>query len=264
MARRAICAGFALISACSAPSLLPDMQPGETGRVTRIIDGDALVLDTGQSVRLVSIQAPAMYPREGVPAPYAGERARVLEDLALGRRVQLYYPGVTRDRYDRALAHVVTVDGAGPRLWLNQAMVERGAARVRLYPSTAARGQELLDLEAAARSADEGLWTLRDYAVRDASEVTVEAGGFVLVEATLGERLPVDPEQRFAPACLRALDGADIVVAIERAAASTCGLGFGTRALLRGWISEGALELTHPWHVQLVESAPPPPPLPEP
>ncbi|MEL7111606.1 MAG: thermonuclease family protein [Pseudomonadota bacterium] len=169
---------------------------------------------------------------------------------------------MTRDRYDRALAHVVTIDGAGPRLWLNQAMVERGAARVRLYPSTAARGQELLDLEAAARSSDEGLWTLRDYAVRDASEVTVEAGGFVLVEATLGEHLPIDPEQRFAPACLRALEEADIAVAIERAAASTCGLGSGTRALLRGWISEGELELTHPWHVQVVESAPPPSPEP--
>jgi len=38
---------------------LAGTQPGEHGRVVRVIDGDALVLDTGQSVRLVGIEAPA-------------------------------------------------------------------------------------------------------------------------------------------------------------------------------------------------------------
>lgn len=127
MTRGGICAVLLILSGCGSPPLLPDMQPGETGRVTRIVDGDALVLDTGQSVRLVSIQAPAMYPQDGPPEVHAGESTRVLEDLALGRRVQLFYPGITRDRYDRALAHVVTTDGKGPKLWLNRAMVVRGA-----------------------------------------------------------------------------------------------------------------------------------------
>lgn len=62
-----------------------------------------------------------------LPDMQPGESTRVLEDLALGRRVQLFYPGITRDRYDRALAHVVTTDGKGPKLWLNIAMVVRGA-----------------------------------------------------------------------------------------------------------------------------------------
>ena len=139
MVRALLFFGLLLFAACAPSSPLPNMQPGETGRVTRIVDGDALVLDTGQNVRLVSIEAPAMYPEGGVPAPHAGESARRLEDMALGRRVQLYYPGLTRDRYDRALAHVVTIDGAGPKLWLNKEMIDAGAAWVRLYPSTAAR-----------------------------------------------------------------------------------------------------------------------------
>ncbi len=250
MPRWVTCASLALISACSDPSPLPEMQPGETGRVTRIIDGDALVLETGQTVRLVSIQAPAMYPREGIPAPFAGESARVLEDLALGRRVRLYYPGVTRDRYDRALAHVVTVDGAGPRLWLNQAMIVRGAARVRLYPSTAALGQELLDLEASARSAREGLWALGPYRVRSAATMTIDDRGFVLVEGKLGDRLEIDTEARFAPACRRAVENSTLTISVDRAAASTCGLESGTAVLLRGWVSDGELDLAHPWHVQ--------------
>ena len=75
---------------CNAPSPLPDMQPGEVGRVTKIIDGDGLILDTGQNVRLISIQAPVLAPRDDDPEPYAGESARALEDMALGRRVQLF------------------------------------------------------------------------------------------------------------------------------------------------------------------------------
>ena len=95
---------YALIVSCAPSSPLLDMQAGEQGRVVKIIDGDALILESGQSVRLVSILAPVLSPRDRPPERYAGESARTLEDLALGRRVQLYYPGLTRDRYDRALA----------------------------------------------------------------------------------------------------------------------------------------------------------------
>ena len=128
MAHWVLCVILLSLAACAPSSPFPDMEPGETGRVVRVIDGDALVLDTGQTVRLVSIEAPAMYPRGSGPAPHAGESAHMLEDLALGRRVRLFYPGITRDRYDRALAHVITIDGIGPTIWLNRVMLERGGA----------------------------------------------------------------------------------------------------------------------------------------
>ncbi|MEH6411849.1 MAG: hypothetical protein V7741_15080 [Hyphomonas sp.] len=50
---------LATLAACSAPNPLAETQPGEHGRVVRVIDGDALVLDTRQSVRLIGIEAPA-------------------------------------------------------------------------------------------------------------------------------------------------------------------------------------------------------------
>jgi endonuclease YncB( thermonuclease family) len=65
----------------------------------------------------------------------------MLEDMALGREVQLFYAGLTRDRYDRTLAHVMTTDALGPDLWLNREMVARGGARVRVYPDTAVRAR---------------------------------------------------------------------------------------------------------------------------
>ena len=57
----------------------------------------------------------------------------MLEDMALGREVQLFYSGLTRDRYDRALAQLRTTDALGPDLRLNAEMLRRGGARLRIY-----------------------------------------------------------------------------------------------------------------------------------
>jgi endonuclease YncB( thermonuclease family) len=57
--RQGLLMALAALAACSAPDPLAGTQPREHGRVVRVIDGDALVLDTGQSVRLVGIEAPA-------------------------------------------------------------------------------------------------------------------------------------------------------------------------------------------------------------
>ena len=241
------------LAACGGPSPLADMEPGERGRVSSIIDGDALVLDTGQSVRLVSIEAPVLYPRDRPPDPHAAESARILEDLTLGRQVQLYYPGLTRDRYDRALAHVMTRDGAGPALWLNEEMVRQGAAWVRLYPDTAARGQDLLEIEQEARTARRGLWATSRYAVHPASELPEGASGFWIVTAQLGPILPLeDEETRFPPACRRALQGADMTLEIRRDARTTCGLQDGTQVRLRGFVSDGRMDVTYPLHVEIL------------
>ncbi len=243
-----------LITGCGGSSAFPDMQPGETGRVVTVIDGDLLVLDTGQRVRLVSIEAPALYPRDREAEPYAAESARVLEDLALGRRVRLYYPGLTRDRYDRALAHVITIDGAGPQIWLNAAMLDRGAAWVRLYPDTAARGDELLALEQQARASGRGLWSTEPYRVKDAAAVRADLIGFRLVTAQLAEAVAIAPDLAYPPACLRALYGATLKLSIRRGARTACRLPVGTEVLVRGYISDGELDLTYPRHLQETEA----------
>ena len=118
--------GLLFSKACEPAPYFDSMEPGETGRVVRIADGDTLYLHTGQSVRLVSIESPSLGYRDREPALFAELSKRMLEDLAQGREIQLYYPGLTRDRYQRALAHAVTIDGKGAPVWLNRAMLEAG------------------------------------------------------------------------------------------------------------------------------------------
>ena len=224
------------------------MEPGERGRVVRIIDGDALVLNTGQSVRLVGIEAPAFNRRRGDPDPYVEEAARALENMVMGREIRLYYPGLTRDRYDRALAHVVTDDAAGPDVWANMELIKRGAARVRLYPDTAARGADLLAAEQAARDQGVGLWGISAYAIKDAGEIASDTRGFTIVRARLAERRPTEEK-----ACVWLLEAAVLQVRVEQSAAEFCEADAGARFQMRGWVSGESLTLSHPLHAQRLE-----------
>lgn len=245
-------AGLMLVTACGGSDPLQDMEKGERGRVVRIIDGDALVLDTGQSVRLVGIEAPAMNRRSREPAPYAEDASRTLEDLVMGRDVRLYYPGLTRDRYDRALAHVQTADARGETLWVNEALVRRGAARVRMYPDTSGAGEALFAAEDTARADKLGLWALKSYQPVEAGRLPRDARGFTLVTGRLGERQDAQRDRDETAACLRGLQGASLIVRIERTAAELCDLPAGGEVELRGWVSGGEIEINHPLHLRPV------------
>ena len=237
-----------LLVACGQTTPLPDMERGEIGRVVRIIDGDSLVLDTGQSIRLVSIEAPVLRVRNGDPEVYAEESARELEDLVMGRRVRLYYPGLTRDRYDRALAHIVTEDDAGRTVWVNKALVESGAVRVRLYPDTDARGRELLVAEEVARDANIGIWKKRDYKVRKADQIDPEFRGFTIFTAQLEGRTPRDNG-----GCTWSLRRSTAIVEVYREADNVCEFESGITLRLRGYLADNRLRLEHELHAQRLE-----------
>ena len=103
--RRIALAGMAALAAgCSGE---PDLSEGETGRIARIMDGDALALDTGLRVRLAEIEAPAPGYNDRPDEPFAIEARDALERAALGRDARLWYGGLSRDGYERAIAHVI-------------------------------------------------------------------------------------------------------------------------------------------------------------
>lgn len=246
---RALILAACLLGGCQdddAP--LRGMSQGETGRVVRIIDGDALVLHTGLTVRLSGIEAPAPERRNRIGEPYADRSARLLEDLALGRTVRLIYPGLTRDRYDRALAYVETADDLGPKLWLNLEMLKRGAARARLYPDTSPGGEYLLAAEADARSANQGLWALAPYQVLPAEEIAEDARGFMIVTATLGAK---HAPQSDRSVCRRSLLGAGLSLEIQAGADAFCRADAPRKpARFRGYVRDGQMEITHWMNVE--------------
>ena len=236
------------LAACGANAPMPGLEAGERGRVVRVVDGDVLMLNGGQTVRLASLEAPRLARRDAEAEPHAESARDMLETLSLGRDVQLYYPGLTRDRYDRAIAHVLTRDGRGPPVWLNQVLLRQGAARVRLYPDTDAGADALFAAETEARLARRGLWALSVYQPKPVAALDPAGARFGLVHMSFGPVLPDAAGSDDRDACVRAVSGTDMVVRVSRAAAAVCEAPADAVYEVRGRVRGGELLLTHPRH----------------
>lgn len=140
------------------------LTSGETGSVSFVIDGDGFILVEGLKVKLSGIEAPQRaWPEQNRKAfPLADEAKDYLDKLIKGKIVTLYYGGESRDRYDRALAQAWILDEAGePSVWLQEAIVRAGYARVYTWPGQALESDKLYLAERAARKARRGIWNNR-------------------------------------------------------------------------------------------------------
>ena len=232
------------LAACGDPAL-QQLAPGPHGQVREVRSGDSLVLDGGQVVRLAGIEAP--YGQ----ALYAAEAQMALEDLVRGQTAELFFGGARQDPYGRVLAHV-RLRKSG--LWVQKAMLEQGAARVRTYADNRALARPMLDIEARARKDRRGLWTLLAYRVRLPEEAALDPYGFQVVEGRVvqprigGPGLTLDLEH---------WAGADIAPQ-ARAAFVTAGLLpsrlLGRLVRVRGQLRRGGggalMTLDHPEQVE--------------
>ncbi len=227
--RRRVALGVAgLVAGCSAQA---DLAEGERGRVARITDGDVLGLDTGLRVRLVEVEAPAPGYDGRLDEPWAAEARDLLTAVALGRQARLWYGGLSRDDYGRALAHVIASDETGGDVWLNGMAIRQGAARVRSWPDNSRRARKLLALEAEARTAKRGLWALEHWRVRELDDLQ-SAPNYAVVEgavAALGE-IAGDGEAYLARGGIR------FDVGQRLGAPDTLALSVGSRLRVRGRI----------------------------
>lgn len=174
---------LALLALCgvagpaAAPTLGQDMtdasctlQAGPTHTVTRILDGETVLLDDNREVRLIGALAPRspdMRP-DAEPWPPEEETKTALRDLVLGRRVELAFGGRRHDRYGRLLAHVF-LDLDGERIWVQGRLLSGGHARAYGVAGSFACLRELLAHERAGRDERIGIWSRGTYAVRAAS-----------------------------------------------------------------------------------------------
>lgn len=164
---------LSLLAACGDAGALDGLPQGREGRVTAVLAGDVIQLDGKEPVKLAGISAPRG------EEPYAAMSRQTLQNLIGGRQVTLFFGGARKDRFGRTLAQVEDADS---RRWIEGAMLDAGAARVRTYPEDRIPAKAMLIREAAARRADRGLWTIPEYQVRLPDEVGRDDEGFMVVE----------------------------------------------------------------------------------
>ncbi|WP_457570638.1 thermonuclease family protein [Desulfovulcanus sp.] len=93
-------------------------------RVKWVLDGDTLILTSGEKVRLQSIDAPEI-GHDGAPTQYfAREARRELQRLVHGQTLIIKTREMSADRFGRILAYVYLPSGES----LNYILVEKGLA----------------------------------------------------------------------------------------------------------------------------------------
>jgi endonuclease YncB( thermonuclease family) len=121
--------------------------------VQRVIDGDTVVLDSGEKVRLLGIDSPELHHPDYPVQKYGEEAKQYMKKRVEGKKVTLEYTVLDKyDKYNRLLAFIY-LDGAN----VNSEMVKKGLAyaSVNQYMS---KTKEFMVIENIARRFKVGIW----------------------------------------------------------------------------------------------------------
>lgn len=122
------------------------------GVVADVIDGDTIVLESGQKVRYLMIDTPEI--TNGKSDCYGAEARDFNAEYVLGQEVELTYDVECTDAYGRLLAYVEVPDGE-----MNSLLIARGyACLLSIPPNGADREVEFRDLQRSAQDQRLGLW----------------------------------------------------------------------------------------------------------
>lgn len=123
--------------------------------VQRVVDGDTLLMEGGDRVRLLGVDTPETV-RENFPVePWGPEASSFTKQMVEGRAVVLKFAKERRDRYGRILAYVY-VDG----VHLNEELIRAGFSEAQLqYSYSDAMKRTFREAEEEARAAKRGIWS---------------------------------------------------------------------------------------------------------
>jgi len=135
--------------------------------VKRVVDGDTLILATGERVRLIGIDTPEMHESSKLhrDSKKTNQDVKTIiklgtlayeftKNLVEGKRVNLEFDVDKQDQYHRLLAYVYLKDGT----FVNAEIVKQGYASVMTIPPNVKYADYFLKLSQEAREAKRGLW----------------------------------------------------------------------------------------------------------
>lgn len=131
-----------------------DRSPREgKATVVAVLDGDTILIHSGEKVRYVGVNAPESKHPDKLPEYCGREAFEMNRRLVAGKTVRLEFDRRRRDPYGRLLAYVY-VD----HLFVNAELSRLGYAQVSTYRENQRYHRELLRLQQEAIAARRGLW----------------------------------------------------------------------------------------------------------
>lgn len=132
---------------------------GEKALVTRVVDGDTIVVNDKITVRFVGMDTPeTVDPRRPVGC-FGKEASNETKSLLTGKIVILQKDTSEKDKYDRLLRLIYLPLDNGQTLFVNDYLVREGFARVKTYPPDVKFESQFLEAEKQAKINKKGLWS---------------------------------------------------------------------------------------------------------
>lgn len=156
------------------PIKLPEPTQRSLHQVTKVLDGDTIVLKNGERVRLLGINAPEIESRHRDGEAGGMVAKEWLQKKLQGRNVYLEYDQEKQDHYERLLAHLYLPNGEH----LNLMLVEKGLAVVNLLPPNLRHADAMIRAQQRAERQKLGIWSLPDYRPRPLTQISQKSRGW--------------------------------------------------------------------------------------
>jgi micrococcal nuclease len=121
--------------------------------VRKVIDGDTIQIETGETVRYLGIDSPELSTKTGAAEFYSREAARYNKKLVFLKKVRLEFDVEKKDHYGRLLAYVYVKN-----VFINAELVRLGYARVMVKPPNLKHQDMLVNYQKKAMEEERGLW----------------------------------------------------------------------------------------------------------
>lgn len=146
-----------IVPSSSPTSPIPPTSPTPTlsfAKVTKVIDGDTIIIDSGQKIRYIGMNTPELETNEC----FATKAADINRDMVLGKEVRLEKDTSETDKYGRLLRYVYVNDDSGGNEMVNNELLEIGLAKIETVPPDIKYKDEFLQSEKFAEENNLGLW----------------------------------------------------------------------------------------------------------
>ncbi len=135
---------------------------GERVQVTRVVDGDTIVVSIGanmeKTVRFIGMDTPETVDPKRPVGCFGKEASNETKSLLTGKTVILQKDVSETDKYGRILRYIFLPLPDGQTLFVNDLLVREGFARVLTYPPDVKYDGQFKQAQDIAKQLKKGLW----------------------------------------------------------------------------------------------------------
>ena len=151
---------------------------GQLVQVTRVIDGDTVILRDGRHIRLIGINTPEIGKKGRPDQPLAWQAQRQLQALVNNATTMLTPGQAQQDRHGRTLAYLDVIEDAHKVIDVQDQLIKAGLAWLVAIPPNINRLKLYIDSQAQAKQQKRGIWAHRQYRPKAVSTLGTGSTGF--------------------------------------------------------------------------------------